>query len=73
MQSQVKRLQQEMETAESEVTFKLAEVAEARGYEVANAENGEQVSQSLGQDQAPRLAILDTTMSDGDCISLCRK
>ena len=43
------------------------------GYEVANAENGEQIWQAFRQDQAPRLAILDATMSDGDSISLCRK
>jgi two-component system chemotaxis response regulator CheY len=43
------------------------------GYEVADAENGEQVWQAIVQDEAPRLAILDTAMSDRDCISLCRK
>jgi len=43
------------------------------GYEVANAEDSEQVSEALGGDDAPPLAILDTEMSDGDCISLCRE
>lgn len=43
------------------------------GYEVANAENGEQISQTLGWDEAPPLAILDTAMSYEDCISLCRR
>ncbi|MDP6545915.1 MAG: diguanylate cyclase [Phycisphaerae bacterium] len=43
------------------------------GYEVADAEDGEQVFEALGGDQAPPLAILDTEMPDGDCISLCRR
>jgi len=43
------------------------------GYEIAHADNCQQISEALAGDQAPPLAILDTEMSDGDCISLCRE
>ena len=43
------------------------------GYEVADAENCEQVFQAIGGDQAPPLAILDTEISGEDCIFLCRR
>jgi len=44
-----------------------------RGYEPVLADSGEKVWQMLKASPTPRLAVLDTAMSDRDCISLCRR